>query len=151
VYDNAAAKYLSKTTYAYDEAGSVQSQATTASGHDQSYDQNFLTRGNLTSVSQWDVTDINNMNKALISRITYNAAGSVLTTKDPLLHQASVAYADSFSDGNNSRNTFAYPTMVTDADGFSTTVQYDFDFGAKAQAQGPPPAGQTVGLIQTFA
>ncbi|MGH3850397.1 MAG: hypothetical protein ACRDRT_11955, partial [Pseudonocardiaceae bacterium] len=71
-------------------------------------------------------------------------------TRDALNHQNSISYADSFSDGNNSRHTFAYPTTVTDADGFSSFVQYNFDFGAKTRIQGPPPANQSSGLVQTF-
>jgi YD repeat-containing protein len=151
VYDNAAGKYLSKTTYAYDESGSVHQQAVTATAHDQSYDSSFLTRGDVTSVSRWDTTDINNTYKLLTSHVTYDAAGSVLTTTDPASHQTSASYADSFSDGNNTRNTFAYPTTVTDADGFSSTAQYNFDFSAKTRVQGPPPNNQPNGIIQTFA
>jgi YD repeat-containing protein len=151
VYDNAQDKYLSKTTYAYDEPNSVQQQAVTATAHDQSYNSTFMTRGNVTTVSRWDVTDINNPTKALTSHVTYNAAGSALTMTDPLSHQTSVSYADSFSDGNNTRNTFAYPTTATDADNNSSTVQYNFDFGAKTRVQGPPPNNQPNGVIQTFA
>lgn len=151
VYDPAASAWLAKTTYAYDEAGSVGTQATTAVGHDQAYSSSFLTRGNVTSVSRWDVTDIENAAKAHTSHVTYTAAGSTLTSTDPAGHQTTVAYADSFSDGNNSRGTFAYPTTLTDADGFSTTLQYNFDFGAQTRTQGPPPAGQPNGLVQTVA
>jgi YD repeat-containing protein len=151
IYDPVAGQWLSKTTYSYDEAGSVQPQATTATGHDQSYTSTFLTRGNLTSVSRWDVTDIGNAGKTHTARLSYDAAGSVVSATDPLTHQTIIGYTDSFSDGNNSRNTFAYPTTVTDPGGFSTTVQYNFDFGAKTRVQGPPPDGQPNGLIQTFA
>lgn len=151
VYDPVAGQWLSKTSYAYDEAGSVGPQATTATGHDQSYVSTFLTRGNLTSVSQWDVTDIGNAAKAHTAHLSYDAAGSVVSTTDPLTRQTSIAYADSFSDGNNSRGTFAYATSVIAPGGFSTTVQYNYDFGARTRVQGPPPAEQTVGLIQTFA
>ena len=48
------------------------------------------------------------------------------------------------------RNTFAYPTTITDADGFSPTVQYNFNFGGKTRTEGPPPAGQPQGAIQTI-
>ena len=72
-------------------------------------------------------------------------------SSDPLGHQTSIGYTDSFSDGNNSRNTFAYPTTITDADGNSSYLQYNYDFGARTRAQGPPPAGQSQGIIQTLA
>jgi YD repeat-containing protein len=68
---------------------------------------------------------------------------------DPSGHQSSVSYADSFSDSLN-RNTFAYPTTITDAGGFSSTVQYNFDFGAITRTQSPAPAGQSQGAIQTM-
>lgn len=151
VYDPADAKWLAKTTYAYDEAGSIQPQATSATNHDQSFDHLFLARGNATSVSRWDAEDIKNAGKAHTSRMTYNAAGSPLTNSDPLGHQNSIVYADSFSDGVNTRGTFAYPTTLTDAEGFSSTVRYNFDFGARMRFEGPPPEGQPNGLIQTFA
>jgi YD repeat-containing protein len=150
VYDPVAALWLAKMTYAYDAPANINSQATTATGHDQTYNTSFLTRGNVTGVSRWDATDIGNAAKALTSQASYDAAGSTLSRADPLGHQTSIAYADSFSDLNNSRNTFAYPTTLTDADGFSSSVQYNFDFGARTRAQGPPPAGQTSGVIQTF-
>src|SRR5439155_22257528 len=66
-----------------------------------------------------------------------------------------INYADSFSvDGNSVANpsfaTFAYPTTLTDADGHSSYLRYNYDFGATTRTQGPPPAGQTQGLIQTM-
>src|SRR6185503_18288327 len=45
---------------------------------------------------------------------------------------------------------FAYPTTLTDPDGFSSTVKYNFQFGAQTRMQGPPPAGQPQGAIQTI-
>jgi YD repeat-containing protein len=74
----------------------------------------------------------------------------VTFSRDALLHQSNLSYADSFSDGNNSRNTFAYPTTATDPGGFNSLVQYNFDFGAVTRTQGPPPAGQTQGRIQSI-
>ena len=38
----------------------------------------------------------------------------------------------------------AYPTTLTDADGFSTTIKYHYDFGAKTRMQDP------LGSVQTF-
>ncbi|MEK6281606.1 MAG: hypothetical protein AABN95_14725 [Acidobacteriota bacterium] len=83
-----------------------------------------------------------------MNTIKYNTAGAVVATIDSLGHQTGVSYADSFSDGNNSRNTFAYPTTVTDAGGFSSDLQYNYDFGARTQMQEPPPANQAQGLIR---
>ena len=79
----------------------------------------------------------------------YDTNGSVVFTRDDLWHQSNFSYQDSFSDGYNSRNTFAFPTTVTDPDNASATMQYNYDFGAVTRTQGPPPAGQSQGLIQT--
>jgi YD repeat-containing protein len=81
----------------------------------------------------------------------YNLAGETVWMADGVGHRTNISYADSFSDGNNGRGTLAYPTTVTDPDGFSSTAQYNYDFGARTQVQGPPPAGQSQGIIQTFA
>ncbi len=145
-----ASGYQAKVTYSYDDPNRLGSEANNATMHDQSYHGSFTVRGNVTSVSRWDVTDINNQQKSLTNYLNYNAAGSVVATTDPAGHANQISYADSFSDGNNTRNTFAYPTTVTDADGFSSTIQYNFDFGAKTRIEGPPPQNQTQGIIQTF-
>jgi YD repeat-containing protein len=144
--------WQSKLVYSYDAAGDqLQAIAAAAIQHDTAYGTGFITgRGNVTAVSRYDVTDIGNDSKALTMRIGYDSDGSVVFTRDALNHQTSLSYADSFSDSNNSRNTFAYPTTATDADGFSSYSQYNYDFGAKTQLQGPPPAGQSQGVIQTF-
>jgi YD repeat-containing protein len=146
VYNPSTGEWLSKTTYGYDASG-INQQATYAPGHDQNYDASFTPRANVTSISRWDVTDIGNGSKALTTQMTYDAAGNVLSTTDPSSHTNSISYADSFSDGNNGRGTFAYPTTLTDADGYQSLVRYNFDFGAKTQLQGPP---QPNGLVQTF-
>jgi YD repeat-containing protein len=149
LYDAVAAQWQAKITYNYD-ATAIDSQATTAVMHDQNYNASFTVRGNVTGISRWDVTDINNATKALTATTTFNAAGSMLSTTDPATHTNSVGYAESFSDGNNSRNTFAYPTTLTDADGFQSVIKYNFDSGVVTRTQGPPPAGQPQGRIQTM-
>jgi hypothetical protein len=151
VLDPVAGQWRAKTTYGYDDPTRIQPQATTAPGHDQSYDNSFTLRGNVTSVSRWDVNDISNVDKALTSYVNYDAAGSALAITDPAGHTNSIGYGDSFSDGNNSRGTFAYPTTITDADNNSSYVQYNYDFSAKTRVQGPPPLNQPTGIVQTFA
>ena len=145
-----ASGYQAKVTYGYDDPARLSSQATTATMHDPDFSSGFTVRGNVTAVARWDVSDINNPTKALITYVNYNAAGSVVTSTDPATHTATISYTDSFADGID-RNTFAYPTTVTDADGFSSLVKYNFDFGAKTRVEGPPPQNQPNGIIQTFA
>src|SRR5262249_23637053 len=140
-YDHLNGWYVAKTGYDYDN-GTINSQATSATQHDGNYSASFTARGNVTAVWRWDVTDINNSGKALGIHTTYDAAGSVMPTTDPLNHPSSLSYSPSFA--------YASPTTATDADGYSSTVQYNFDNGAVTQTQGPPPAGQSSGATQNL-
>ena len=119
--------------------------------HDSAYDINFAAgRGNLVLVLRFDLTDPDNTaNKAMQYKYGYDTNGSLAFTRDHLWHQTNLSYQDSFSDSNN-HNTFAYATTVTDPDGYSSTAQYNFDFGATTRTQSPTPAGQTQGRIQSF-
>jgi YD repeat-containing protein len=67
----------------------------------------------------------------------------VIFTGAGLWHRTDITYTDSFSDSVN-RNTFAYPTYVTDPDSFASTAQYNFDFGGITRTQDPKGAVQTV-------
>ncbi len=140
---------VSKTTYAYDDPARLQTLSAAATQHDTAYGGSFTTRGNLTSVSRWDVNDINNQTKKLTSFTNYFISGSPASSTDPAGHVNSMSYADGFSDNTN-RNTFAYPTTMTDADNFNSSAKYNFDTGATTQTQSPPPAGQSQGAIQTM-
>lgn len=66
-----------------------------------------------------------------------------------------MSYADAFTyDGTNGYTphdvagnaitTLAYPTTVTDADGHSSSIKYNYDFGATTRTQNPLGAAQTV-------
>src|SRR5260370_38095825 len=81
----------------------------------------------------------------------YNTAGAVVVTHDLLNHGVTISYADSFSDGIG-RNTLAYPTSVTDPDGYSATAQYNFDFGAVTSKQTlqPNTIANIPGPVQTI-
>jgi RHS repeat-associated protein len=160
VYDSVSGQYLSRTTYGHDNSSSITAQATTATQHDQSFNTSQLVRGNVTSVSRWDTADINNGAKALTASVTYDAAGSVLSTTDPAGHGSSIIYSDSFFDGTThgiNHNTFAYPTRVNDPDFNASTApnnystaEYNYDLGAVTQTKGAPPAGQSTGIVQTI-
>jgi RHS repeat-associated protein len=86
-------------------------------------------RGNVCWIGRWDVSDVNNFDKHTRTLIKYNRTGSVIKVEDHYGVGSVVSYGDSFSDAVN-RTTFAYPTTVTDADGFVSTAQYNFDIGA---------------------
>ena len=135
--------YQGKIAYSYDEPAFLQAVPATATQHDTSYNTSLTARGNMTSVTQWDVTDINNPAKMLATYIGYYTTGTPISKTDPNGHVSTTSYTDSFSDGVN-RNTFAYPTTVTNADNFSSTIQYNYDFGAMTRMQDPKGAVKTI-------
>lgn len=149
VHVSNVSQWQSKISFTYDDPARLQATPAAATQHDTAYNTSFAARGNVTSVSRWDVTDSNNAAKKLTSYTNYYTTGAPASTTDPSGHQSSVSYADSFSDSVN-RNTFAYPTTVMDAGGFSSSVQYNFDHGATTRTQSPAPAGQSQGAIQTM-
>ncbi|MFN7944708.1 MAG: peptidoglycan DD-metalloendopeptidase family protein [Blastocatellia bacterium] len=131
------------TGYIYDEGGEF---LQTITGAVTQFDPTAggTYRGNVTTVRQYDVIQSGQKDQ----RIGYNNTGSVIFTRDPLGHQTDIAYTDSFSDGI-ARNTYAYPTKVTDPDGraaspqFFSTTQYNYDFGAVTHTTDPKGAGVT--------
>ena len=139
-----------KIGFTYDDPARLESVPAAAIHHDSTYNTSFTARGNLTAISRWDVEDMVNPGKTLTTHMNYYTTGTTKSTTDPLGHQSSITYADSFSDNGNDRNTFAYPTELTDADGFKSFVQYNFNFGGNTRTEGPPPAGQPQGAIQTI-
>jgi len=151
VYDNNWTM-MERTQYQYDWGGEyLQDLAAAPTQHDGGYNTGFISgRGNLTSVQRYDVTDAYNTSKIHEVQTGYDVAGNLRFSRDASGHTASVSYNDTFSDGGNWRNTFAYPTTLTDADGYSSYQQYHYDFGAKTRTEGPPPAGQPYGAIQYF-
>jgi YD repeat-containing protein len=140
---------MSKISYQYDE-GSIQGSDAPIQHDNTNYSASLVAgRGNLTSVTRHDVV---NTSQSTTSTVKYNTAGAVVTTLDPLSHGVTISYADSFSDDNNSRNTLAYPTTLTDADGFSSSVKYNYDFGAATWKQTPLPnvTDNEAGPVQTI-
>src|SRR6185369_13110210 len=136
-------------SYDYDDPARLSALPAAATQHDSAYNTSFNARGNVTSLSQWDFTDIANASKKLTTYTNYYVTGTPASATDPATHTSTISYTDAFSDSVN-RNTFAYPTTLTDADGYSSTVQYNFDFGATTRTQSPAPAGQPQGAIRTM-
>ena len=132
---------FSKVEYLYDESGYLQATSATPTQHDSSgYGIGFLAgRGNQTTVRRYDVT-----NQSYVEWKTgYNITGSPIFSRDPRYSttngQTTISYADlwihpahpldnSYTGPN--LNTFAYPTTVTDPDGYSSTIKYVYDIGA---------------------
>ncbi len=150
VYDGPIGNLVSKVTYGYDwdwYGDMFQDTPAPATNHDRTnYGPGFIYgRGNLSQMARFDVNDPNNTNNTWQeTKWRVNSTGSVLMERDHLWHQSFISYSDSFSDGNNSRNTFAYPTTITDAENFSSTRQYNYDFGAVTRTQDPKGAVQTM-------
>jgi len=133
---------VAKTTYGYDwdwSGDMFQDTPAAATQHDRTnYGPGLIYgRGNLSQMARWDINDPQNLNGGAVeTKWRVNSTGSVLIIRDHLWHQTSIDYADSFSDSLN-RNTFAFPTKITDADGNYSTVRYNFDFGAVTQTHAP--------------
>ena len=145
--DTSGASLKAKQAFFYDEAGSVQQQGSPVQHDGTNFGPGFVQgRGNLSSARRHNGE---NLSQYTSTSVKYNTAGSVILTTDAAGHQSNISYTDSFSDSVN-RSTFAYPTTVTDADNFSTSVQYHYDLGKTTSTQGPPPAGQPQGMIQTI-
>jgi len=127
----------SKVTFVYDKGGEYLVHQGPPIRHDTAnFGPTFVEgRGNLNSVIRWDVTAPDVPAKSFAIETGYNTSGSPIFTRDPLNHKASISYADSFSDSNISRNTFAYPTVTTDPDLKSSAIQYNYYFGAVTRAE----------------
>jgi YD repeat-containing protein len=141
-YENGALPLISKTTYAYDEGNfsdTTLEQVITPIMHDTTkYGASFTTgRGNLTSVTRWDVTGAT---ANITSNVKYNIAGSPVASIDPLNRTVKTSYLDKFEDGTP-RNTFAYPTKLTDPNGNFSQVKYRYDIGANVWAKSPTVDG----------
>ena len=151
VYDNSWTM-MARTQYQYDWGGEfMQDLPAAPTQHDGGYHTGFISgRGNLAAVDQYDVFDPYNTGKIHEVQTGYDVAGNLRFTRDASGHTASISYGDQFSDYGNGRNTFAYPTTLTDADGFSSYLQYNYDFGDKTLTQSPAPAGQQYGVKQYF-
>ena len=135
--------FQSKIVYGYDDPARLEAVPAAATQHDTTYNTSFTARGNVTSVSRWDVTDITNAAKKLTTYTSYYTTGTPISHTDPSKHTSSMLYADSFSDGT-SRNTFAYPTSFKDADNYESTSKYNYDFGALTRTQDPKGAVHTI-------
>jgi YD repeat-containing protein len=91
---------------------------TTLTGHNSTRGAGFTApRGNVTYRGQW----LNTSNSEMATSYAYDIAGNVLSVTDPNNHSASISYGDNYSDGQN-RNTFAFPTAVTNALGQSAYI-----------------------------
>jgi len=138
---NGAESLAAHSTTTYDE-GMVTNYGVAVSGW---LDPGSRPRGNATSISVWRDRSGGNpdiLNTWLHTHAAFDQCGNVVSTTDGLNGLTTRSYADAFSDGNNSRNTFAFPTSTTspDPDGngplgpITTTNEYDFSIGTVSQS-----------------
>jgi RHS repeat-associated protein len=140
---NGANQPQSKTWYDYDWSDAAYWAALPAAATQHDASGTSYGRGNLVWVGRWDVTDVNNSSKILNSYTKYNRTGSIIKTEDAYGQGTAISYTDAFSDAVN-RNTFAYPTSTTDAENYSSSTQYNYDFGGVTRVQDPKGAVQTI-------
>ncbi|HMS43785.1 MAG TPA: hypothetical protein PKE69_26380, partial [Pyrinomonadaceae bacterium] len=141
-------EYVSKATFNYDEGdfndSTLEQNISLVIQHDTAnYGSGFITgRGNLTSQTRHDVTG---QTANVTSSTKYNITGAPVAQIDPLGRTVKISYADVFNDTPSNRNTFAYPTKLTDMAGNFSEVKYRYDIGANVWAKSPAPAGNTTG------
>lgn len=139
--DGGQEKLFSKITFEYDLGGEFltvpEGNPTSVIQHDSAHFGVGLTlRGNLCRTRRWDVSDAGNQSKSVATEVGYNTVGAAVFTRDPLGHRTNAAYAD--TDGGM---RFAYPTTVTDPDGFTFSAWYNYDLGAVTKTVTPTPHG----------
>ena len=88
------AQTQTKITYDYDDAARLHGVPAAATQHDVNYNLSFTARGNVTAVSRWDVSDINNAAKKLSTYTDYYNTGTPISTTDPSGHQTSCIESD---------------------------------------------------------
>jgi YD repeat-containing protein len=133
----------SKLNYQYDEGGSLQGNDAPVQHDNANYTAAFVTgRANLSSVKRYDVT---NQSQFTTTSSKYNTAGAVVSAKDALNHDVTISYTDAFAAAGTTLDpargflTLAYPTTITDPDGYSSSSRYHYDFGAPTWKQTPLP------------
>lgn len=147
---------VSKVSYQYDEGNfsdsSLEQNISSVIKHDTNYGSSFITgRGNLTSTTRYDVTE---QTDDITSSVKYNIAGAPVARIDPLGRTIKIGYGDNFNDTTTTRNTYAYPTKLTelaysDSDNNFSVVKYRFDTGVNVWAKSPKPAGNSTGKETT--
>jgi YD repeat-containing protein len=131
-------KLASKVTYEYDTGSSHLVSQGDPSQHDGNYGAGFMHRANLTVTRRWDTESPADASKSVKVEMGYNTAGSLVFSRDPLgssTRQTIISYTD--SDGGN---TLAYPTKITDAEGYFSTLAYDYFTGRVTETTDPKGA-----------
>jgi hypothetical protein len=149
---------VAQTGFGYDSAADgqvplLQAHPSAPRQHDGAYGTGFIYRGNLTNVLRYSVTG-GIAGAPIETKTGYYTTGTVALTRvkrdATTIIQTSISYDDSFyhyAEGSGgvlypnphtpSQPTYAYPTKVTDGDGFSSTVSYNYHFGGVTRTVDP--------------
>ena len=123
---------VSMEEYAYDWVSGYMQATAPAVHHDTAnYGSSFgYGRGIMVAVFRYN---INNTNQGIWTKtFGYNLAGQTTYLADALSHLTTISYTDS-----NGGSTLAYPTAVTDPDGFTYTSEYNYETGAVTKTLKP--------------
>jgi RHS repeat-associated protein len=150
VFDGPTGAIVAKTAYQYDLGNEFRQFRGNASQHDANYGAAFQWRGNAWSVARFDANYPNDWSRATETRTGYDTNGSPVFTYDASGHITHFDYADNYSDGNNSRLTHAYPTTVTDPEGYASTAKYNYATGAVVEARRPSSGTNAPGSSVTY-
>ena len=158
------AKLRSQVGYVYDELNDpddplnkfIAALPSEASQHAPAYAQEpppngqggLRWRGNANRVRRYSVDQSDGTVGSYVeSRAGFNVTGTVAYTTDAEDHKTSFSYTDSFFQNVNRTHpdpsyrlrTYAYPTTVTDPDGFTSSTWFNYDLGAGTEARMPLP------------
>jgi len=124
-----------KTEFTYDSSSEYFTNVTGKDNHDDTnYGSSFVTgRGNVCIVKRYEIGS----SGYIETDAGYNSLGQIVFTRDGSDHQTNITYADSFSDGVNTRNTNAYPTALEDPGSNDYLTQYNYDFGGVTRTEDP--------------
>jgi len=137
---------VAQTNYSYDDSGTLfnSSPATGIAHHDDAnYSLSNTVRGNLTKIQRCTILTACGSNY-LLTAMTYDTTGQVLSVKDPNTNTTSFGYADNFfkdvGDGPSNppqaysapAATNAYLTSVTPPILTATTLGYYYDTAQRA-------------------
>ncbi len=126
---------VAQTGFEYDSY----TEGLTASGtvqHESTFSTSYTTRGNLTAVKRWRNTD----SAWLTTRNQYDDSGNLRKTTDPLSHNTTFSYTDSWANGlctPSGGSAKAYLTSATNHLGHVTTSMYNSCSGTVATTTDP--------------
>jgi RHS repeat-associated protein len=147
IYDGPTGAIVSKVIFQYDLGNEFRQFHGDATQHDPAYNTSFEWRGNVWSVARFDANYPNDWNRVTETRTGYNTNGSPIFTYDAEGHQTTIGYADSYSDGNNSRGTYAYPTTIVDPELYNSTIKYNYATGAVMETKRPSSGTNSQGNV----